>query len=104
MTGATVLGRYLRGLLRPWKLVTFALGTAFFVWGAYFWDGPTWDVGVAILMSTHTLDVAEQVADRIGIIHHGRLVALGTLEELHEQARIGGRLEDVFLRLTEEGK
>jgi hypothetical protein len=40
------LGRYLRGLARPWKLLTFALGTGFFVWGA-FWTVPTWDVGVS---------------------------------------------------------
>jgi ABC-2 type transport system ATP-binding protein len=60
------------------------------------------DAGHTVFMSTHTLDVAEDLADRIGIIHHGRLVALGTLTELREQARLDGRLEDVFLRLTEE--
>lgn len=59
--------------------------------------------GGTVFMSTHTLDVAEQVADRIGIIHHGRLVALGTLADLRRQSAIDGRLEDVFLRLTEEG-
>ncbi len=37
--------------MRPWKLVTFALGTAFFVWGARFWAVPTWDVGVSLIMS-----------------------------------------------------
>lgn len=58
--------------------------------------------GATVFMSTHTLDVAEQVADRIGIIHHGRLVALGTLAELQTQSAVDGRLEDVFLRLTEE--
>lgn len=42
---------YLRNLFRPWKLVTFALGTAFFVWGAGYFDAPTWDVGVSWLMS-----------------------------------------------------
>ena len=42
---------YLRGLTRPWKLLTFALGMGCFVWGAYFWAVPTWDVGVSILMS-----------------------------------------------------
>jgi len=42
---------YLHELGRPWKLVTFGLGTGFFVWGAYFWAVPTWDVGVSILMS-----------------------------------------------------
>jgi len=58
--------------------------------------------GGTVFMSTHTLDVAEQLAHRIGIIHHGRLVALGTLAELRDQARMDGRLEDIFLRLTEE--
>jgi ABC-2 type transport system ATP-binding protein len=54
-----------------------------------------------VFMSTHTLDIAEAVADRIGIIHEGRLIALGTLEELRQAAAAHrGRLEDVFLRLT----
>ena len=60
------------------------------------------DAGGTVFMSTHTLDVAEQVADRIGIIHHGRLIALGTLAELRAQAAMDGRLEDIFLHLTAE--
>ena len=60
------------------------------------------ETGGTVFMSTHTLDVAEQLADRIGIIHHGRLVALGTLAELRLQTRVDGRLEDVFLHLTED--
>lgn len=60
------------------------------------------DGGGTVFMSTHTLDVAEQVADRIGIIHHGRLVALGTLGELRRQSAVDGRLEDIFLHLTDE--
>jgi ABC-2 type transport system ATP-binding protein len=59
------------------------------------------DRGGTVFMSTHTLDVAEQVADRIGIIHQGRLVALGTLDELRDRAAPGSRLEDIFLQLTE---
>lgn len=58
--------------------------------------------GTTVLMSTHLLNIAEELADRIGIIHHGRLVALGTLEELrrdHEQR--GSRLEDIFLSMVE---
>jgi ABC-2 type transport system ATP-binding protein len=55
-----------------------------------------------VFMSTHTLDVAERLVDRIGIIHHGRLVALGTLEELRQQSRMDGDLEGIFLRLTAE--
>jgi ABC-2 type transport system ATP-binding protein len=58
--------------------------------------------GGTVFMSTHTLGDAEQMADRIGIIHHGRLVALGTLAELRRQSAIDGRLEDIFLRLTDE--
>jgi ABC-2 type transport system ATP-binding protein len=58
--------------------------------------------GGTVFMSTHSLDVAEQTADRIGIIHLGRLIALGTLPELRQAAAVDGRLEDVFLRLTEE--
>jgi len=58
--------------------------------------------GVTIFFSTHTLSVAEELADRIGIIDRGRLIALGTVAELGRSAGIEGRLEDVFLRLTEE--
>lgn len=58
------------------------------------------DAGGTIFMSTHTLDVAEQVADRLGIIHEGRLIALGTLDELRASAASADRLEDIFLRLT----
>lgn len=57
--------------------------------------------GGTVFMSLHTLDVAEEVADSIGIIHRGRLIALGTLSELRQQASRPGRLEDVFLELTE---
>jgi ABC-2 type transport system ATP-binding protein len=60
------------------------------------------DAGGTVFMSTHTLDVAEQLADRIGIIHRSRLIALGTLAELRRKVAIDGRLEDVFLHLTEE--
>ena len=55
-------------------------------------------------MSTHTLAVAEQTADRIGIIRNGRIIALGTLEEVYGAARTEGTLEEVFLRLTEEAR
>lgn len=60
------------------------------------------DAGGTVFMSTHTLDVAEAVADRIGIINHGRLIALGSLQELRTQAASAQRLEEVFFRITEE--
>ncbi len=60
------------------------------------------DNGGTVFMSTHTLDVAESVADRIGILHQGRLVALGTLDELRS-GEDAARLEDIFLSLTTSG-
>ena len=56
--------------------------------------------GVTILMSTHQLSIAEEIADRIAIMHHGRLVAIGSPEELRRQSGGCGPLEDVFLALT----
>jgi len=58
--------------------------------------------GTTLFMSTHTLAVAEDVCDRIGIIHKGVLIATGTTEELRQRARVQeGDLEKVFLILTE---
>ena len=57
--------------------------------------------GATIILTTHILEVAERLADRIGIIDHGRLIAEGTLEEL--KSSVGGEgknLEDLFLELT----
>lgn len=55
-----------------------------------------------MFLSTHTLDVAEEVADRIAIINNGRLIAQGTLDDLRRVADTDGRLEEAFLRITEE--
>jgi ABC-2 type transport system ATP-binding protein len=56
--------------------------------------------GKAVFMSTHTLEVAQAVADRIGIINHGTLIAVGTLQELRAQLSTSASLEDIFLELT----
>jgi ABC-2 type transport system ATP-binding protein len=56
--------------------------------------------GSTVLLSTHQLGVAEEMADEIGIMHQGRLVAVGALDELRRQARSSATLEQVFLSLT----
>ncbi|MFI5311258.1 MAG: ABC transporter ATP-binding protein [Gemmatimonadales bacterium] len=56
--------------------------------------------GHTIMMSTHTLEAAETLCDRIAIIHGGRIAACGTMDELRTNARHGGGLEEIFLRLT----
>jgi ABC-2 type transport system ATP-binding protein len=58
--------------------------------------------GMTVFVSTHQLSVAEEMADRIGIIHQGRLIALGTRDELRKQSGAAGALEDVFLALTSQ--
>ncbi len=58
--------------------------------------------GMTVFLSTHQLSIAEEVADRIGIIHQGRLIAVGTPDELRRQSGETGRLEQVFLALTAE--
>jgi ABC-2 type transport system ATP-binding protein len=55
--------------------------------------------GGTVILTTHILEVAERLAQRIGIIQHGRLIAEGTLEQLRETAP-GATLEELFLRLT----
>ncbi|HOE97196.1 MAG TPA: ABC transporter ATP-binding protein [Candidatus Sumerlaeota bacterium] len=60
------------------------------------------DAGRTIFLSTHTLSVAEELADRIGVINKGQLVFLGTIRELRARLARDGSLEDLFLLLTEE--
>ncbi|HNR29841.1 MAG TPA: ABC transporter ATP-binding protein [Candidatus Hydrogenedentes bacterium] len=57
--------------------------------------------GLTVFMSTHTLSIAEEIADRIGIIHNGRLLHLGTIAEIKALQDRPGTLEDVFLELTQ---
>lgn len=56
--------------------------------------------GMTVFVSTHQLSVAEEMADRIGIIHQGRLIAVGTRDELRHQSGAEGPLEQTFLALT----
>jgi ABC-2 type transport system ATP-binding protein len=59
--------------------------------------------GCTVVLTTHILEVAEKLAEEIGVIRNGRLVAEGTLEALREQTGLAGAsLEDVFIALTEE--
>jgi ABC-2 type transport system ATP-binding protein len=60
--------------------------------------------GVTVIMTTHILEVAERMAERIGVINHGKLIAEGTLTEL--RARIGREdtLEEIFLDLVAQGE
>src|SRR6516165_2070457 len=56
--------------------------------------------GVAVLMSTHLLSIAEELADTIGIVDQGRMLAQGSLADLRERLQSHGPLEDLFLKLT----
>jgi ABC-2 type transport system ATP-binding protein len=59
--------------------------------------------GRTVFLSTHSLDVAQEVCDRLAIIHHGRIVAQGSYEEIRSEGRDDAKdLEEVFLRILEE--
>ncbi|MDO8136653.1 MAG: ABC transporter ATP-binding protein [Candidatus Brocadiales bacterium] len=59
--------------------------------------------GVTVFMCTHVLSVAEELAERVGIIQNGRLTVLGTLQEIRGLAHSDKGLEDIFLKLTGAG-
>jgi ABC-2 type transport system ATP-binding protein len=61
------------------------------------------DAGLTIFMSTHSLPVAEEIADRLAIIRRGEIVAVGTLEQIKSLSKRGSKdLEDLFLQLIED--
>lgn len=60
--------------------------------------------GATVFLSTHTLTVAEELADRVGIIDRGRLIAVGSVEELKRRSGAQGPLEAAFLQLTREAQ
>ena len=57
--------------------------------------------GNTVLFSTHVLEVAEKLCDRVGIIKKGKLIFVGTLEELKEEFKGDESLEKMFLEITE---
>ena len=59
--------------------------------------------GRTIFMSTHSLEVAQEVCQEIAIIQAGKIIATGTAEDLKRQAGVDGNLENIFLKLTEGG-
>ncbi|WP_426102368.1 ABC transporter ATP-binding protein [Massilia sp. TSP1-1-2] len=58
--------------------------------------------GTTIFVSTHLLDMAEKLCDRVAIIHHGALVATGTLDDIRASVSAGGSLEELFLKITDD--
>ena len=59
------------------------------------------DNGGTVFLSTHTLEVAEALCDRIAILSQGEIIALGTMDELRAQSHAGGaHLEEIFLKVT----
>ena len=59
------------------------------------------DAGKSVFFSTHVLEVAEKLCDRIAIIRKGKIIACGTMEELRKQSEGKESLENIFLELTE---
>src|SRR3989338_3973163 len=59
--------------------------------------------GMTIIFSTHTLNMAEELADKLGIIFKGELVALGTMDELRQKYHSHENLEAMFMKLVNQG-
>ena len=57
--------------------------------------------GSTVFFSTHVLEVAEKFCDRVAIIDKGKIIAMGTLEEIRKEEGMQGSLEDIFLELTD---
>jgi len=57
--------------------------------------------GGTIFLSTHLMDMAQRLCHRVGVINNGQLVAIGTLDEIRNDVKVGGSLEELFLKLTD---
>jgi ABC-2 type transport system ATP-binding protein len=62
------------------------------------------DKGNVVFFSTHVLEVAEKICDRVGIINKGKLMFCGTMTELRELAKENEGLETIFLEMTSDEK
>ena len=60
------------------------------------------DKGSTVFFSTHVLEVAEKLCDRIAIINKGKIIALGTMDELRIHAKERESLENIFLEMTDQ--
>lgn len=60
--------------------------------------------GNSVFFSTHILEIAEKMCDRIGIIHHGKLIFVGTHEEMKKELRENASLEELFMEITKRNE
>lgn len=60
--------------------------------------------GNSVFFSTHILEVAEKLCDRIGIIHHGKLIFMGTYQEMKNQLKENASLEELFMEITKKNE
>ena len=58
----------------------------------------------AVFFSTHILEVAEKICDKIGIIHNGKIIFIGTIQEMREQLKENKSLEELFMEITDNDK
>ena len=58
--------------------------------------------GNCVFFSTHVLEVAEKLCDRVGIINKGKLIFVGTFEEMKSKLKDNGTLEELFLEITQD--
>jgi len=58
--------------------------------------------GMTVFMSTHTLEIAQEICQRVAIINRGEIISIGAFDELRQQADSDGTLEDVFMTLVAE--